>query len=156
MKITQMLSQIAYINANYTDEDLLQHNYDLIFLVPLREVFGAEDDKKAPESVEVHFLFEHKSYPEESIIEQLLRYIALRWLADRENKRKPRVVVPIVFYHGQKEWDIDKNFSDIFKNVQPDLHKFIPKFEYVFINTNDYSDQKISQLVSLGSLQTAL
>ncbi|MEM7532275.1 MAG: Rpn family recombination-promoting nuclease/putative transposase [Chloroflexota bacterium] len=151
-----VLSQIAYINANYTDEDLLQHNYDLIFLVPLREVFGTEGDKKAPESVEVYFLFEHKSYPEESIIEQLLRYIAVRWLTDRENKRKPRVVVPIVFYHGKKEWDIDKEFEGIFKYVHPDLRKFIPKFDYVFINTADYSDEKISQLVSLGSLQTAL
>ncbi|MEM7531758.1 MAG: Rpn family recombination-promoting nuclease/putative transposase [Chloroflexota bacterium] len=151
-----VLSQIAYINANYTDEDLAQHNADLVFLVPLREVFGAEGKKNEPDSVEVYFLFEHKSYPEESVLEQLLRYIALRWLADRENRRKPRVVVPIVFYHGQKDWNIDKDFADIFKHVHPDLHKFIPKFDYVFINTSKYTDEQINQLVSLGSLQTAL
>ncbi|MEM7530741.1 MAG: Rpn family recombination-promoting nuclease/putative transposase [Chloroflexota bacterium] len=68
----------------------------------------------------------------------------------------PISIIPIIFYHGQKDWNIDQQFANFFKYVHPELHRFVPKFDYIMVDTSKYTEKKIEQLISLGSLQTGL
>ncbi|MEM7535024.1 MAG: Rpn family recombination-promoting nuclease/putative transposase [Chloroflexota bacterium] len=98
-----VLKELTYAKDTYIDKNLANYENDLIFEVRLREVFGAEGDKNAPDTVEIYFLFEHKSYREESVLEQLLRYMALRWLFGRQQLRlqnRDKVIVFIDNFYG--------------------------------------------------------
>ena len=62
--------------------------------------------------VESYLLFDHKSYVDWSVAEQLLRYMNERWELDRRNKVQPRVVIPIVFYHGKDGWNVPSSLKN--------------------------------------------
>ena len=58
-------------------------------------------------------------------------------------------VIPIVFYHGETEWKISKNFIDSIElpeDVKNKLLKYIPDFEYALIDlrTEDVEEMLIS------------
>lgn len=78
--------------GSFVDEDLVQHQTDLLFQMRLRE--GGE--------FLAYVLVEHKSAPDRLARLQLLRYMAqvlVRW--HRENKRLPLPpVVPLLAHHG--------------------------------------------------------
>ncbi len=46
--------------------------------------------------VDIYFLFEHKSYQDEGIFLQLLKYMYLMWQKDNGEKRLPRIIIPYV------------------------------------------------------------
>ena len=146
------IEEITYQPGVSTSENLENFFTDLIFQVPLRP---AKDDVK-PEPAAIYLLFDHKSYADWTVAEQLLRYMNERWEVDRQNKMQPRVVIPIVFYHGEKGWHVPQQFEKIFKNVDPILHKFIPKFEYILINIDNYSDSDIESRIRSKALQSGL
>ncbi|MEM7536930.1 MAG: Rpn family recombination-promoting nuclease/putative transposase [Chloroflexota bacterium] len=149
-----IVEKIAYQPGVTTSDSLENFFTDLIFLIPLHP--KEHDEDTAPESAAVYLLFDHKSYADWSVAEQLLRYMNERWELDRRNKMQPRVVIPIVFYHGKDGWNVPQQFEKLFKNVDPLLHKFIPKFEYLLISTKSYSDSDIEERVPSEALQSGL
>ncbi|MEM7534703.1 MAG: Rpn family recombination-promoting nuclease/putative transposase [Chloroflexota bacterium] len=148
------LGTLAYVNETYIDESLANHMTDLLFQVRLHPKQSEADEK--PESAEIYLLFDHKSHPESTILEQFLRYMNQRWEFDRKNGLKPRVIIPIVFYHGKEGWHVKRKFVNTFEHVDPSLHKFIPNFEYILVNVGKQSDDEILQRVDSGSLQSGL
>ncbi|MEM7530866.1 MAG: Rpn family recombination-promoting nuclease/putative transposase [Chloroflexota bacterium] len=148
-----VLDSLTYLKETYTDEKLAQHMTDMLFQISLQ---GQLDDEGKPQTAEIYLLFDHKSHPESTILEQFLRYMNQRWQFDRENGVKPRVIIPIVFYHGKEGWHVKRKFANTFEHVDPALHKFIPNFEYILINVGKTPDKKIEQLVSSGALQSGL
>ena len=52
---------------------------------------------------DIYFLFEHKSYQDNKIFIQLLKYMYLMWQKDIDAGKSPRVIIPIVFYHGKSK-----------------------------------------------------
>ena len=64
--------------------------------------------------VDVYFLFEHKSYQDKDVLLQLLRYMYLMWRKDREEKKPLRVIIALVFYHGEGEWQVPTQFIEQF------------------------------------------
>jgi len=93
--------------------------------------------------VKIYLLFEHKSYPDKNIHVQLLSYLARIY-----NKMKSLTpVIPLVFYHGKKKWNISEKFSDVFdlsnKNHEL-LIKYIPDFNY---EISDLSQTIIEKLI---------
>ena len=149
-----IVEEIAYQLVVSTSESLENFFTDLIFQVPLHPKQG--DANTGSESATIYLLFDHKSYADWTVAEQLLRYMVERWELDRQNEIKPQVVIPIVFYHGKDGWNVPQQFEKLFKNVDPLLHKFIPKFEYLLINTKTYTDSEIEERVPSGALQSGL
>jgi predicted transposase/invertase (TIGR01784 family) len=112
-------------NLELTKETFIGKNHDesrtdLLYKVPL----------KTGSSVYVYLLFEHKSYYDPKIFIQLLEYLSKIYSWQIENQENLTVVIPFVFYHGEKGWDLGENFLDSFSKapIPEEFLKFIPNF----------------------------
>jgi predicted transposase/invertase (TIGR01784 family) len=60
-------------------------------------------------------------------------------------------VLPVIFYDGKDRWTAARNFFD--KTELNDVFaKYIPKFEYVLVNLNEYSEQDLFKFADALSL----
>ncbi|MEM7533580.1 MAG: Rpn family recombination-promoting nuclease/putative transposase [Chloroflexota bacterium] len=104
----------------------------------------------------MYFLFEHKSTAETDVLEQVLRYMTERWRVDQKNGKPLRPIIVVMVYHGEDDWPMPKSFVELFKDVDPVFHRFIPNFEYILFDTSDNDDGEILSQIASGSLQAAL
>lgn len=85
------------------------------------------------------FLLEHKSYRDKLTIFPLNKYILEAWTAviQKENREELPIILPIVVYHGEKEWSIKTDLRDMIPEFYelPEYFKDrIPVFGYDLIN----------------------
>lgn len=90
-------------------------------------------DEQSP--VDIYFLFEHKSFPDEGVLLQLLRYMDLMWQKDYAEKKPLRVIVPIVFYHGKGEWQLPTQFVEQF-SITEEWKPYLLNFSFILFDTN--------------------
>ncbi|MFH0755268.1 MAG: Rpn family recombination-promoting nuclease/putative transposase, partial [bacterium] len=95
---------------------------------------------KNKKEVDFYLLLEHKSSidndkPKDVFI-QIFKYIFNIIFEDYKNNKELRVVIPLVFYHGEKEWKIPTNFKDIF-DVSDSIKQNLIDFNYILFNTKD-------------------
>ena len=74
-------------------------------------------------------LLEHKSTVKKGVAFQLLKYMVRIW-EKTENKDNLPLIIPIIFYHGQREWNISRNFSGLMSDNFAWADNLIPDFEY--------------------------
>lgn len=100
--------------------------------------YGAKNDQ-----ILVTLLFEHKSVPEKYPHFQLLEYLLQIWKQQAANNDPLTLVIPILFYHGEKKWRY-KDISSYF-NTKPDvfLQQFIPNFNYLLTDLSQYSEEQL-------------
>ncbi|EMN93953.1 transposase, YhgA-like family [Leptospira interrogans serovar Medanensis str. UT053] len=93
------LENLELSESSFVSEELKQEQTDLLFQIPLRS--GNKSN--------VYLLFEHKSYLENTIYIQLLGYMTEIYRNQQRNGEKLSVVIPFVFYQGEKNgnWGID-------------------------------------------------
>ena len=97
---------------------------------------------KGKESLQISLLLEHKSSAEPNTTFQLLEYLALGYQKQLREKKKPELIVPILYYHGKKSWKF-KPLDEYFV-IYPDLlKKYLPLFSAEFINLNEVSPEQI-------------
>lgn len=99
------LTTLEIVKDTFIDEELRQYFSDLLLCVKL---------KKGGEAF-IYILLEHKSQPDEFVALQLFLYLARIWQPNLRGKTKPLpLVFPVVFYHGEEEWDVSREFSALF------------------------------------------
>ncbi|MBK8194539.1 MAG: Rpn family recombination-promoting nuclease/putative transposase [Lewinellaceae bacterium] len=93
------------------------------------------------------FLFEHKSYaPSLPIYLPLLDYLMQIWEDDLKNGRPLSFVIPIVVYHGVREWE-QQSFTSYFPGLPKDWQAFIPNFHYLLTDLSHMSPRDIEEKV---------
>ena len=97
-----------------TDQTLTNHLSDLIYEVQLAD----------QQDVKLYLLFEHKSVPDKEILRQIMRYMVHTWDIDDQQKRSWHPIIAIVFYHGERAWNIPHRFSGLFDLPEP-LRKYV-------------------------------
>uniref|UniRef100_UPI000774D7F1 Rpn family recombination-promoting nuclease/putative transposase n=1 Tax=Leptospira weilii TaxID=28184 RepID=UPI000774D7F1 len=115
------LENLELSESSFVSEELKQEQTDLLFQIPLR----------SGNRTNVYLLFEHKSYLENSIYIQLLGYLTEIYRNQQRNGEPLSVVIPFVFYHGEKEWKLGDRFFEQFvltKQETEILKDFIPDF----------------------------
>lgn len=128
------LSTLSMDNNSFVDEELEEHFADILYTCE----YG---DKS---KVRLALLYEHKSYKEDYPHWQLNQYMLNVWKSGfKQNKEKPIPVIPIVLYHGKEQW-IYQSMTSYFDNLDEDLKKYIPDFEYHLINLNNIPDKQIT------------
>jgi len=85
--------------------------------------------------VDIYMVMEHKSYYDKAIFVQLLKYMLLMWEKDIAEKKPLRIIIPLVFYHGKRKWDIPLQFIKQFK-ISDEIKKYLLNFEYILFDTN--------------------
>ncbi|WP_232423608.1 Rpn family recombination-promoting nuclease/putative transposase [Leptospira weilii] len=115
------LENLELSESSFISEELKQEQTDLLFQIPL----------KSGNKLNVYLLFEHKSYLENAIYIQLLGYLTEIYRNQQRNEESLSVVIPFVFYHGEKEWKLGDRFLDQFVLTSQEaeiLKDFIPDF----------------------------
>jgi len=95
------LTNITYDPTSYVSEEYKRSFSDLVVQYRTRA-------EGLP--VDIYFLFEHKSFQDEGIFLQLLSYMLAMWKKDRIAKKPLRVIIPIVFFHGEGDWQTPTQF----------------------------------------------
>ena len=96
----------------------------------------------------LYLLFEHKSYLDKGTILQLLRYMLDIWEAKRSKERvkKLPIIIPLLMYHGKKEWQLPTNLGELLDGYQalPDsIRAYVPNFNYLVYDFSQYDDNDI-------------
>ncbi|MCH1896811.1 Rpn family recombination-promoting nuclease/putative transposase [Leptospira borgpetersenii] len=101
------LENLELTESSFVSEELKQEQTDLLFQIPL----------KSGNKSNVYLLFEHKSYLENTIYIQLLGYLTEIYRNQQRSGESFSVVIPFVFYHGEKEWKLGDRFEEESKRV---------------------------------------
>ena len=115
-----LLDKLELIQESFLGNNGEESRTDLLYKIPL----------KNGSSTYIYLLFEHKSYYDKKIYVQLLEYLSKIYNWQIENEKELNVIIPFVFYHGEKGWDLGLEFLNSFaKNSIPEnLKQFIPNF----------------------------
>ncbi|AXR59520.1 Rpn family recombination-promoting nuclease/putative transposase [Leptospira mayottensis] len=133
------LNELELTQSSFISESLKEEQTDLLFQIPL----------KSGKKTNVYLLFEHKSYLDEAVFSQLLGYISAIYKSQFRTDKKYSVVIPFIFYHGERSWTLGNSFQDRFilsKNEEEVFRKYIPDFELEFF---DLSKVDLSRLESI-------
>lgn len=117
--------------TDLVDSKLQEHRTDVLF--SLRQVNN--------EPLFVYVLVEHKSYLEDRVALQLLRYMMQIW--EKCDKKEPLpMILPLVLYHGERDWNISSHFKDLF-HVLPGAEPYMVDFSYQLLNLKEEPDENI-------------
>ena len=131
---TVNLDTLQEIPGAYSDTISFGYS-DLAFTVKLES-----DDPKQAELL-VGILEEHKSYPDYSLIPQLVKY----WYEIMVRNQKNIPTIAIVLYNGQDSWKFEKQV--MFPNYPEYYHKIGLPFILEVVDVSDiFSDDEISKI----------
>lgn len=141
------LADIDLDMTGYVSDDIKGHFSDIVVKTKINS--GIDTD--------IYFLFEHKSYEDQKIFIQFLKYMYLSWQRDSNDKKPLRVILPIVFYHGKKKWRHGSSFIDQF-DVNNEIKKFLLNYRFILFDTNqwDFNDPRNKVLSENIFLLTSL
>jgi predicted transposase/invertase (TIGR01784 family) len=146
-----ILEKLELIQESFIGNNQEESRTDLLFKIPLKD---------SNSSAYIYLLFEHKSYHDKKIYLQLLDYLAKIYSRQMENENRLSVVLPFVFYHGEKGWDLGTEFMHTFdKDSIPNiLLKFIPNFaihlEILSAKGKAFQTKNLALQLSLRVMQT--
>ena len=128
------LDSLEICKDSFVEKSLKEFHSDLLYKV-----------KMDGNQTYIYYLFEHKSYPDSLIHLQLLKYMIGIWELNIKQNSSNRldVIVPLVMYHGAKNWTIPVNFAGIFNNTSKTIQPFIPDFNFILYDLPKYSDEDI-------------
>ena len=136
--------------AKYVDLDSLKPEPTQNFAKKFQELFkdiafaSHLIDKKG--KAEVLIIAEHKSKPGPFVLVQLLAYLMLSWYKRWSDAGRPqstksfRLPLPIlvVLYNGKEKWEGELDIKSLVSAVPPELERFIPAIEVLFIRLNQF------------------
>ena len=134
------LSTLTICKDSFIDSSMQTHFSDILYEVKL------SNPNRKHHLMLAYILYEHKSEAEQLTAYQVLVYMVNIWEARRKQQCKPFLVpiIPIVIYHGKKAWDAPTLFRELFRDVQDELMRYLPNFEYNLFDLSTYTDEDIN------------
>jgi len=147
------LSELEIDDSQYVDDRFKDSFSDIVVKAKMK----SRSNQSHTLPVDIYFLFEHKCYKDKAIFIQLLLYMYLMWQKDLDENKPPRVIIPLVFYHGKESWDIPHSFKDQF-DVSDEVKGFLMDFRYVLFDTKnwDFDDERNAEMKDNVFLLTSL
>jgi predicted transposase/invertase (TIGR01784 family) len=130
------LSAPELVKDSFVDASLQEHFSDLLYKVKLR---GTDTEAF------IFFLFEHKSFPDQWVALQILRYLLELWEKERDaGAKKLSPVFPVVFYHGRSHWSFPVNFNALIDFKGRDhLKPFAPEYHYFLCDLTQLAEAQV-------------
>lgn len=135
-KLSQKLDfqTLKKLPTSYITPQLQEYFSDLVWQVQTKE----------KRTMQITFLFEHKSYMPKVPQIQLLMYLASGYMEQLNNDEQLTLIVPIIVYHGSAKWQY-KPFKDYFKDFDEDFAAFLPNVYYWLTDLQKYPDAMIKK-----------
>ena len=131
------LKTLEICKDSFVDKHLKEYFSDLLYKVSFGDQSGY-----------VYMLFEHKSYPQKITALQLLSYICRIWKLHIKQQGLPLpVIIPLVIYHGRKEWNGSTSLLHLMASTDKRLMGYIPDFSFILFDLSKYSDNQIKGAV---------
>lgn len=126
------LDSLEAEEASFIDPELAEYQSDLLYQVTMH----------GGEPVSIYLLFEHKSYLDDQVAFQLLRYMVKIWEKQIREKKAKSQILPLVIYNGEKPWQIP---TDLHSFLKPSarFETFTPQFNYLLKDFSHLSDEQI-------------
>ena len=135
-ELTQIINteRIEILKDSFVSNDLRERFSDIVYQVEFSGKAGY-----------VYFLFEHKSYQDQYAALQMLEYMIKLWrLHLKQHPGEPLpIILPVLFYHGEKEWKYGRKLSEVIEISDEKVQKYFPDYEYVMIDVHRMSDEAI-------------
>ena len=130
------LAKIEIANTKYVSNQFKKGYSDIV----VKTWLIGQKGKRKP--VDIYFILEHKSEAKVDVLIQVLKYIVFELEKDYNHNKTPRIIIPVVFYHGASNWTIPLSFADQF-DVDGEVKEFLLDFRYVLFDTNawDFNDE---------------
>ena len=134
------LDSLELQNDSFVDEKLKESFSDVLYRVNIHK-----------RTSYIYTLFDHKSKPDKYTALQLLKYIISIWerhITLKGRKGKLPIVLPIVLYHGKRNWKLGNNLKTILETI-PAYNPYIPDFQYSLFDLSKFSEEEIKGNVIL-------
>ena len=132
------LFSLKLANKSYVSKNLEESFADILFEFK---------NKETSEKGYITLVIEHKSKPEKQVFLQISNYIIGTYLQQVKDNESLKTVIPMVFYHGKRRWEI-KRLKELINNLPEKFKRFIPDFDVIFIDLGRFSDK---QLLAIGN-----
>ncbi|MFU7501689.1 MAG: Rpn family recombination-promoting nuclease/putative transposase, partial [Candidatus Tisiphia sp.] len=138
------LSKITIEKESFVEDDLKRALSDLVYSVKTKD----------NEQAFVYVLIEAEVRPNYWMALKLWKYMLL--LAERHKKGRNKIplIIPMVFYHGTRKFNVPKNLFELFSD--PKLAKQLMCEDYKLIDLQAMSDDEIKQKQHFGMLEYML
>ena len=138
--------RIDFSNIEIEDTDYVSKHFDEYYSdIVVKVKMNAKDGGKIP--TDICFILEHKTKGRIKIFIQILKYMVEEWQKDIDEKRPLRIIIPIVFYHGERDWKIPQSFVDQF-DVEDEVKEFLLDYRYFLFDAKlwDFRAEKNKEL----------
>ncbi|MBF0439183.1 MAG: Rpn family recombination-promoting nuclease/putative transposase [Magnetococcales bacterium] len=125
------------VEVSFVDEELRGHLTDRLFRV--RTIRGRV--------AMLYVLIDHKSYADEFVSFQLLKYkveVWKQWVRENPEWKLLPCIVPFIFYHGETEWRIPNEFIAIV-DVEEGWRPFLLNFHFPVFDLGKVPNRQLSQ-----------
>lgn len=124
-------SKLEIDQTNYISKRFDEYYSDIIARTKMK---GGDGDDIP---VDIFFLMDHKTKGKKTIFTQFLKYMYVMWEKDLDAGDIPRVIIPVVFYHGERKWNIPQSFRELFK-IDDELKEFLLDFNYILFDAEKW------------------
>jgi predicted transposase/invertase (TIGR01784 family) len=123
--------------------------------IVIKTILKSKEDGRI--NTDVCFILEHKIEGRKRIFIQFLQYMVHEWQKDIDEKKPLRIIIPIVFYHGERDWKIPREFVDQF-DVDDEVKAFLLNYRYMLFDTGswDFRNEDNQELKNNVFLLTAM
>ena len=127
---------IELADKEFTTSLLIEKRADVIYKIKLKKQ-------------EIYFfLLEIQNTVDKIMPLRLMEYMIEIYRKYMKKEKLP-AVIPCVLYTGKKEWKVGQ-LKSLFK-VRKELKKYMPNFEYILIDVNNYTDEELTNTANLIS-----
>ncbi|MDZ7759110.1 MAG: Rpn family recombination-promoting nuclease/putative transposase [Desulfovermiculus sp.] len=129
------LSTIEIDMEGYVSEEFKEFYSDVVVLISFVD---------SDQSLDMYFLFEHKSSPDRFARLQTLNYQVQKWMRMLKNQylgRRLPIIVPVVIYHGTSSWKYSVDFEEYFRLPSEAFRDFIPKYRHILHDIHSMGDE---------------
>ena len=147
------LDSLVLDTTTYIRQNLQAFYSDIVYQAIL-----TDENKDAPEPVNIALLIEHKSDMPTQLAMRLQSMDYVNAIMKRhydKNKDTTIPVIPIVFNQFNKDWEA-KPFRSLFPKLSDKVTRLIPDFDILVINLSSMSDDILESLDKYGTLKASL
>jgi predicted transposase/invertase (TIGR01784 family) len=138
------LTVLSVDSETFVDDKLKGRQGDVLFRTRFKEGGDAL----------VYVLLEHKSSPDRWVALQLTKYIIRIWYRELDRNqglRKLPTILPVVFYHGKRDWQAPLNLADLVECPEG-YKRYVPDFDYELLNCAAIPDERLEGDQPLGGV----